>query len=282
MADAPFALVNGPRFTPLPYGLMSVAQIVDDPDLHWQAGTIFEPDVCAPANAHSGVFCSPDPGLTKEPLATEDASAAEPFNLYAWVACAPVGWGDDLADLEAKTVRALDAGEDRTLGRVFWTGQPDQGDVIHPHLDSDEQLMVGPHGATDIELQSAATDVGGGDPVSALAAVEAALADCYGGQGVIHVPRVLLPFLAKDNLVTVQGPQLHTLGGNLVAAYATTDTTIYGTGAVMLRRSPVKRRGQRPADYVGRTDNSTVFVVERTYVIDWDCCHFRASVDLSG
>lgn len=279
----PYTVVNGPRFTPLPYGLLSVAQIVDDADMHWQAGTLFQPDTCQPANARAGVVCTPGSGLPKVPLERPPLSAAQPFHLYAWLNCAPVGWGDDLGELEAATIRALDAGEDRSLGRTFWTGQPDQGDTIHPHLDADEQVLSVPHGPEEVELQSAAIDVGAGDIQTALGLLEGALADCYGGQGVIHAPRGLLTLLGTKG-VKPQGPQLQTVNGNLVAGYGISQDPLrmFATGAVMVRRSPVQRRGQRPSDYVGRHDNSTVFVVERTYVIDWDCCHFVVTVIPEG
>jgi hypothetical protein len=51
---------------------------------------------------------------------------------------------------------------------------------------------------------------------------------------------------------------------------------------VTVRRSPVKRPGTRPADFVGRAKNDTVYVAERTYVLDWDCCHLAAQVSLPG
>lgn len=298
-ANTPFVLVDGPRFTPLRYGLLSAAQIIDDPDPHWQIGTKFQPDACGRDRTVSA-FCiagAPASGTGPKQITATGApgSAAEPFTVYAYTNCSPVGWGDNLEDLVARASRHLDAGEGRAVERMFWTGTPDGGAVIHPHLANDADTFAQTDGAAyPVQLGSAASVVTAAavTPVLALSALEGALAECYGGEGVIHIPGVAVSLLKEKGLLETQGPNLRTCLGHLVAVYSSgnregptgavtgTDVWFYATGAVMARRSPVKPTGYRPADFVGRSDNSTAYVVERTYVFDWDCCHFAAQVDM--
>lgn len=299
-ADTPFVVVNGPRFTPLGYGLLSAAQVVDDADPHWKIGTEFQPDACD-ADKTVAAFCvagGPATGTgEKVPTITgAPMSAAEPFTVYAFHDCGVVGWGDDLEDLQKRAMRQLDAGEGRAVERVFWTGIPDGGPTVRPHLAEDTAVMATPSGAITKQLQSAATvlTTGAVDVLEAMSLLEGALASCYGGEGVIHVPAAAVPHLANHSLIRAQGPQFRTLLGNIVAAYSAGSLMgptgadagagtawLYATGAVMGRRSTPSPRGLVPArDFVGRDDNSSVYLVERTYVFDWDCCHLAAQATL--
>lgn len=300
-ADTPFVVVNGPRFTPLRYGLLSAAEIVDDPDPHWKIGTQFQPDACDSDKSVSAFCVSPGPATgtpTKTITATgAPSTAAEPFTVYAFVDCAPVGWGDDLEDLQGRATRQLDAGEGRAVERVFWTGNTDAGPAVRPHLAEDTAVLANAQGPMTVELQSAATVVSGVgvSVVEAMSLLEGSLASCYGGEGVIHVPYRALAYLSRYRLIEKQGPQLRTFGGTIVAAYSANVrhgptgvepgagiAWFYATGAVVGRRSPVFPTGRQPArDFVNRADNDTVFIVERTYVFDWDCCHFAAQVTLA-
>lgn len=300
-ANTPWVLADaGPQFTPLRYGLLSAAQVIDQADPHWQAGVKFLPDPCGPDQSVV-VHCvagGPATGIGKTPTVTgTPASAAEPFSVYAFTDCAPVGWGDDLGDLKARTSRALDRGEARAVERAFWTGAATSAGVVLPHLAEDTAVFANPDGAVQVELQSAAISVSGVPlgVVEAFGQLEGALASCYGGEGVIHVPAQAAAYLSHFNLATAQGPQLRTLAGNRVALYSSNSKTgpagtdaaagrawFYATGAVVARRSPPKPLGVTPGDFVGKADNDTVYIVERTYVIDWDCCHFAAEVLLGA
>jgi hypothetical protein len=285
-----------PAFTPLRYGLLSAAQVVDDPDEHWQLGAVMVPDPCAAASVVTGGPCSSS-GITKSPTVSGlPASAAQPFTVYAWIDCSPIGHGDNLADLRARTTRQLTNGEGRAVERTFWTGVAQNGTVM-PHLAEDTQVLTDAFGAETVELQSAATVVSG-TPTSlteGIALLEGSLAQCYGGEGVIHVPAAAVIHLSNVGIVRQQGPQLRTLLGNLVAAYSSGDREgptgvdpaagqawIYGTGAVQARRSPIKDQGMVTGAIIGKADNSTVYLVERTYLLDWDCCHFATLVNIPG
>lgn len=291
---------EGPRFTPLRYGLLSAADEVPDSDRHWQLGIEFQGQVCAVPLTVSGGPCKAT-GISKVPTATGvPASAAEAFTVYAWMNCAPIGQGQDLVDLERRTKQLLTNGEGRAVERTFWTGVAANGN-IRPRLASNAQVFAESQGATTVELQSAATLLtASGTPVDiveGLSLIEGYLSSCYGGEGIIHIPAAALPVLNAygDGLVHREGAVLRTMAGHKVAVYASNNrqgpdgtnptagsTWIYATGNVFYRRSEIKTTGTRPGDYVGRSKNSTVYVVERTYVLDWDCCHAAALVSLGG
>jgi hypothetical protein len=296
MAQQYKVIETPPAFTPLRFGLLSAAQIVDDPDDHWQLGTVTQMDPCVTPQAVTGGPCSSS-GITKTPTSSgAPQSAAQPFTVYAWLDCAPIGQGQDLVDLRARTTRMLTNGEGRSVEGVFWTGQASNG-VVFPHLAADEQVMAESMGAASVELQSPATVVSGA-PTSLLdgfALLEGELAQCYGGEGVIHVPAGAVAHLSHHGVLRQQGPQLRTLMGTIVAAYASGDREgptgadpptgqawLYATGAVVGRRSAIKDTGRVTSAIIGRADNSTVYLVERTYVLDWDCCHLATLVTVPG
>jgi hypothetical protein len=297
MAQTYQLIENGPPFAPLRYGLLSAATVVDDLDPHWMLGIVTQYDVCGVPLTVTGGPCSAT-GIDKVPTVTGiGSSAAEPFSVYAWIDCSTVGHGNELEDLVAATEQLLTNGEDRAVGSVVWSGNAANG-VIRPHLAENTAVMADAMGAETVQLQSAADVLTTGGPVSitdAIGMVEGALASCYGGEGVIHVPAQAVIHLSNVGVVTRQGNQLRTLLGNVVAVYASGNREgptgsvaadgqgwIYGTGAVQVRRSPIVRLGRRPGDFVGRAKNDVVYVVERTYVVDWDCCHAAAQVSLPG
>src|SRR4029077_14477552 len=84
-----------------------------------------------------------------------------------------------------------------------------------------------------------------GDPIAALAAVEADLGANYHGTGVIHMGRYLGTILA--NYLQASGSKLQTKigtpvvvgGGYDLAAADAGPFTIYGTGALVVRRGTV-------------------------------------------
>lgn len=291
-------------FSPLPYGLLSAVQLVDDPDPHWAMGIEWQEDVCDVPFTVTGAPCGA--GITKAPVVTGiGGRAAQPFAVVAWVPCAPIGQGENLERIRARTERVLTNGESRAVENVFWSGDvtgtgtasPGTG-VVFPHLAHDAVVMGESQGAFAIELQSAASVITSGtgvDIVEGMAGIEAALASCYGGQGVIHVPAAAVPHLAAWSLIERQGNRLVTKMGHIVAVYASGNRQgpthanapsgqgwIYGTGALFGRRSAIRQRGRTAGEVIGRADNSTVYIVERTYVIGWDCCHFAAQVALGG
>jgi hypothetical protein len=285
-------------FTPLRFGLLSATGIIDDPDPHWQLGTVVQIDPCDSPVAVTGGPCTVN-GITKTPTVTGiPSSAAQPFSVYAWVECATIGTPPE--EIVQRTERLLTNGENRAVEHIVWTGAGVNGTVF-PHLAANAEVLADQNvGYTGPEylLQSPAEVVTTGAPVSlteGIGLLEGALAECYGGEGVIHVPAGAVIHLSNVGILKQQGQQLRTLLGTVVAAYASGDregpdgvdppageSWIYATSAITGRRSPIKRLGTKPAEFVDRGKNGYVYVVERTYVIDWGCCHFAAQVRIPG
>lgn len=291
----PRLIVNPPAFTPSPYGLLSVAQQVTPDGPHWQNGVTWQASCPSPLSRSTYDECIAVTGSGEsppEPAAKTDNvdlgyRGATPFTVYAKFDCSLSGMDDALKI----ATNALAQGESWHVERSFWTGLADGRVVVFPHLASDAELLD-PQGT---ELQSPAAIVVTGaavDVATGLGLLESALADCYNGVGVIHVPVKLLPTLQAWGLVTAQNGKLRTLNGNLVAAgggYPGTSPSgatspageawMYATGAVFMYRGDV----QIPSDKVSsinRTTNTREMIAERTYVLGWDCCHHAVLVDL--
>ena len=291
----PRLIVNAPTFTSSPYGLLSVAQQVTADGPHWQNGVTWQTRCLAPMGRSTYDECiavtgsggpPPEPSVKTDMVAL-DYRGATPFTPYVKFDCALVGMDEALKI----ATDALAQSESWQVERAFWTGLVDGRILAFPHLAANAEVLD----AQSIELQSAASVVVTGaavDVATGLGLLEAALADCYNGVGVIHVPVKLLPTLQAYDLVIVQGGKLRTLNGNFVAvgggypgtspsgaAPATGEAWMYATGAVFMYRGDVKIPADKISS-VNRTTNTREMIAERTYVLGWDCCHHAVLVDL--
>lgn len=297
----PRQLVDSPTFTPSPYGLLSVVQTPAAGDAHWQNGVTWT-SYCSNTGAATYDECiavtgsggpPPEPSA-KTPNVDVELRGATPFTAYARFDCATVG--NDAAVESAR--EALARTETFQVERTFWTGLVDGHTLAFPHLAADAEVFD----SSGILLQTTASPAatGGAHNLSVgLGLLEQALAECFGGVGVIHVPVKLLPSL--DALVRVVNArnvgsgqfdrQLQTLNGNLVAAgagypgtspagVAATQNTawIYATGPVFMRRSDVKIASRNQS--INRETNDIQMIAERTYVLGFDCCHAAVEVNL--
>jgi hypothetical protein len=288
--------VAAPTRAPLPYGLLSVAQSQPMAEAHERNGVTWDPEPCGPAGVTADPCPSPPPD--KQPTTSLSFVAADPFTVWSWIDCSALGLAPG-ERAEAMVRRALENGEERAVERVFWTGSARTtggGDVtVQPHLAEDTAAYFDTQNGRRI-LQPAAVvaTTGASDIITAVGAIEATLAWCYGNQGVLHIPRMLAPMLANAGLVRTQGNQMLTNpNGNLVAlgaGYTGTGPSgtlpagsmwIYGTGAVSIHRSEV----DVPAPWgqaIDKAKNDLALVAERTYVVGWDCCLVAAQVTTPG
>lgn len=292
----PRLIVNPPTFTPSPYGLLSVAQpVTGDGTPHWQNGVTWQSRCLVPMGRLTYDECiavtgsggpPPEPSVKTEVMDLT-LRGATPFTAYAKFDCALVGMDEALKI----ATDALAQSEPWQVERAVWTGLADSRPVVFPRLAASATVSD----AQGIQLQSAASIVVTGaavDVATGLGLLESALADCYNGVGVIHVPVKLLPTLQAWGLVVAQGGKLRTLNGNLVAAGAgypgtspsgvtppAGETWMYATGAVFMYRSDVQVPTDRVSS-VNRATNTREMIAERTYVIGFDCCHHAILVDL--
>lgn len=274
-------IVDPPARTLNPFGLWNTAQTVDDPDPHWRQGVEWEPGPCD----EGAVTQDPCPTVpaTKQPTATGFPSwCSEPFTVYSWLDCGPVGvWDDDTGTRFGR--RATDLllrGEGRAVEREFWTG----ANGVNPHLAATTPVSDG-----DCQTQTAAQTVvtGTASIAAAIGELEDALDECCGGPGVIHLPmRVVAPGFDQYQFVKVAGKLFTQAGTPVVASGAYPGTSpagavptgftswVYGTGPVVVRRGPA--RVTRPAESLDRALNREVVIAERTYVAAFDSCLFAA------
>ena len=284
-------VVDGPSFTPLPYGLWNAVQ-QPTPDPHWRQGiTYIErcPDAAITYDeclAVTGTGGPPPAPAAKTDNVDQRFRGATPFTVFAEFDCSPIG----LADAQSAAVDALARIENWQVERVFSTGATGGITSQFPHLAANAEVVD----AQGIVLQTAATAVVSGsgvDVADGLGRLEAELAACYGGQGVIHIPKTALPTFAAWDLAVLRDGQFYTPCGNLLvvgAGYANTSPSviaaaagtawIYATGAVFGYRSDVFFTAARES--FDRAENTMKLIAERTYVLGFECCLLAAQVDL--
>jgi hypothetical protein len=301
----PRQIVDAPTFTSSRYGLLSVVQTPETTSPHWQNGVTWSSycpegmgdttyDECI-ATTGAPEDAVPEP-TTKAANVDHVLRGATPFTAYTRFDCSPVG----SADAQRIATNALAQVEGWQVEYTFWTGLVDDRTLAFPHLAADATVLDN----EGVTLQPTATTAVTGAPVdvaTGLGRLEKALADCYGGRGVVHVPLEALPTLAAHELVIPVGGrdagsgqfgrQLQTVAGNLVAVGAgypgtgptgtdpgDTTTWLYATGPVFMYRSSVKVMPF--SSTVDRSNNTVEMIAERTYVLGFDCCLHAVQVEL--
>lgn len=277
--------VASPVRTPLPYGLMSVAQMPATTDEHWQLGVELEPYTCSRADI-TFESCPASGGLDKTPRDVLGLTAANAVTVYSMAQCAAPGFADRARELASAV---LTSGEARAIEREFWTGE----NGLTPHL-AEDTAITGSDGAVE---QSAAITITGSpvDIVEGIGLLEESLSACYGSEGVIHVPPSVLAHMNAWNQVIRDGPRLRTGSGHLIAVGAGYPGTapngtapaagvrwIYATGAIFIYRSAVNFVGANVAETLNRSKNTIAQIAERTYVVGWDCCHYAIPINIGG
>lgn len=287
----PKMLAPPPSFDPRPYGLLSVVQArYDEPEAHWRNGVIWQ-DICGLGGLTFDPFCltttsvpaSGAPPALKADNIDWNTFGATPFTVFAELDCSPVGFSPE--EQRSRGIDALTRTEAYQVENAFWTGTAGgAANQVYPHLAASaaaQDTTLFPV----VNLQCAATAVTGStvlDIVEGLGRLEAALAACYQGKGVIHVPVLLAAAMFQWNLVKVDGAQLRTSAGNLVAiggGYPGTGPTgagisnaiwIYATGPIFAYRSEAFTF--RVSEMLDRTTNTLKTITERTYVLGFSCC----------
>lgn len=294
----PRQIVDGPDFTALPYGLWDAIQKPTATGPHWQNGITWV-DRCPTGDtvyeeciAVTGTGGSPTPQATKAGNVVQTNRGATAFTVYAEFDCSPVG----LTDAATVAEVSLEKVEQWQVERAFWTG------VAGKTTDGAPQTTVFPHLASaatlddsaGIRLQTAASVAvtGSGDDVAwMLGQLEANLADCYHGQGYVHIPPEALPTFAAWDLAEDRDGRLYTPAGNILvvgagytgsgpdgAAPPAGSVWIYATGAVFGYRGSVMM--QSVPESFNRSENTVRMLAERTYVLGFSCCHFAARMTL--
>lgn len=283
-------IVEPPAFSSLPHGLWEVAAKPTAPS-HWQHGVTWIERCPTGATTYdeclavTGTDAPPAPP-TKSDNVDQTFRGATAFTVYARFDCSPIGLGTDEINSVARD--ALERIESRQVETAFWTGTAGGQSVVFPRLAASTEVLD----SDGIVLQSAASVcITGADIAHGLGELEQCLADCYAGQGVIHVPASVLPTMDAWGLVQARGDRLVTRAGNRVVvgggypgtgpagqAAAAGTSWIYATGAVFGYRGSVF--ATRLAQSFDRAENSIQMLAERTYVLGFECCLLAALVNL--
>jgi hypothetical protein len=284
-------LVDPPSTLPSPYGLLSVADMRSESNVHWQAGVTWRSN-CGGADTTYDECITSAPNASGIPSgkganAIFDGRGATPFTVYTEIDCSPV---DFYENADATATAALLGFESYLVEQAFWNGTIDGvANVALPHLAADAAIIE--NGLYPITLQPASDVVTGVgfDPVCALAALELEMAKCTNGVGYIHMPIGAVPVFASRVLISRDGNRLRTSNGNIVIAgngYPGTGPDgsmppigaawIYGTGSVFGYRSTPRLLGAPGS--IDRTTNTIHAIAERTYVMAFDCCLFAIPV----
>jgi hypothetical protein len=277
-------------FTAGRYGLSSAVNWATPSDVHWQTGVSYEADCTAAAI--TVMECLTDDAVTGGTVPDKSDTwehlvrGARAFTLYDRVSCSPVG--DWWETGQERAIRALTNSTPTALERAFWSGASvDIGGApwtIYPNLTTDGPTY---DASGRILLQPNMLVISGGtgdDIVGALGALEAAFAECYDGEGVVHAPFSLGPRLAAEHLITVDGKNLRTPNGNILvlgrgydpdiglngAAPPTGSSWMFMTSPIFGFQGPVKTFNR--VEQFDRSTNTLTVFAERTHLLAWHCC----------
>nr|AMP54370.1 hypothetical protein [uncultured bacterium] len=225
----------------------------------------------------------------KDPTTEWQTRGANPFTVYTRLDCAPVGMEEDLPQ---STIEALTRAEEYAVEQAFWTGVTTGADTatVYPHLAALEEYVD----SSGVLMQPAATIITETplEATDALGAIERALGDCYPGGGMIHVPAGLAARFGADSLVTARAGIQHTTLGNKVVFGRGYDGSgpdgsddpgvswIYATSDVFYQRSELEDHNF--TEIFDRESSTIRALVERTYVVAWDCCLLAVPVIDAG
>lgn len=271
------ASLTGPVYVPAPnpllprYGLFQVATGPLDLPINARTGGLqYEISTCVLPKEYE-VECQ-ETHNSKVINSGVTVVTGAPFIVYSAIQCDTVGlvnWGQDR--VQKFLYDQLVAGEQATVESIFSQGLVAQS----PSLQ----------GATNL-----GTAVG---PVHAVAKLESWLYARYGLKGVIHAPVFAAPYLMGAYVMekegTVGNEEWYTdmrtcvsLGnyaniGPTGSAAGVGEAWIYITGAVAIWRTPDNDLFVPPmGQVINRTTNVLTIVMEREYIVTYDC--FAAAV----
>jgi len=228
-----------------------------------------------------------DPCATDIDVTPDEADVADEKQWQAWKlafakSCSTLTGGAEeaLAMVEAKARAQAEARSSYHGEKIFWTGDINAGDSFSGQSWANRPLAS----ASATSLNSgAATGL-----VQAFGLIHEYLADTLDGlRGVIHVPPILLPYLAFYGIAVRDGFTLGTaLGDHLVAAgsgYQGTSPAgaAPAAGTAWIYATSMIRVGQtaiRVISDIDRTNNKAIAIAERAQVAEWDLAAHAAAL----
>ncbi len=259
------------------FGLLSVAEIEDVEDGHWEQGFHHEELSCEDIETRA-INCPPP----TEPKDVEDAGLHYPvgdaFTLIAPFKCSTAGirLGDAWDHAEERLLRA----QDRSLERVFWTGRDALGNRVRGTLGAALAVPDDDDDETD-EVSDITPATGAVSITDGLALLEQWAGEHMACQPIIHSARGIATYLAERNLIVPDGTVMHTRGADSRVAigggYRTSgpdnvaaapgEAWLWITGSVKIRRAPTFFTPERTneAAALDQLVNDVTVFAERTY-----------------
>lgn len=281
-----------PKFESLKYRLAEAADGPRSFTGHQKLGVQFLPNPCT-MPLETSTACATGAGAAKANTSDVAWRGASPFVVYTWLPCGLVSVGED--ELRRLTLEAHQNNAQTVVERVFWSG----GDfTTSQYLAANSaDVVTETVGGSLVTLQTGATTITGTyDVVEAIGLLEEAMAGCYGGTPMIHIPRRATPHLVANHLIKEQGPLLKTVGNNSTVVpapgYLRTGPDgveagaglawFYATGSVAMWQDKVQWVARDASEYLARATNATTLIAEQRFMFGWDCCHFAIQVNLGG
>lgn len=270
----PKAVIAGPDWAPLPYGLFSTFTFRDAGDGRWETGGTFETEACSPIGGVPA-WTPYDPGEDPEDpapnpnvkdLTREDGEHGEAvaFTVYGHKRIDVVS--TSFAEAQVQAQARLLRGEEKRVEQALWTG--DLGN---------SPSLAGPGATPAKPLGTTATA-----PAQAVAVLEDWLADVVGSLGVLHMSRWAASHLLEKGIAEVRNGRLYTLMGTPIAAGSGYPGTgegvsvsgyaqqwIFATPTIFGYRSEVFGPD---APVFDPKVNDTIALAERTYLLAMDTC----------
>lgn len=274
------ASLTGPVYVPAPnpviprYGIFKVATgPLDLPINARQGGVQYEISVCDLPECYE-IECQAQHNsktLTNGPT----IQVADPFVIYSVIFCSPVGlanWGEQ--KVRGWLFDQLRAGEQSVLERTFSTS--DCG--LSPGLANNDNV---------VPLAPADTIV------EAVSNMESWLYARYGLPGVIHAPAAAAPYFTASHVIEKDSAGIWRTDMDTMVSFGdyagvgpsgqaapAGSTFLYITGQVAIWRTPDSELFIPPlGQIIDRSTNEITMVMEREYVISYDC--YVASVQVT-
>lgn len=279
---SPGEQVAGPNCVPSRYGLLSVAEVQDMPDGHWQAGFTWDRESCEDLEVRT-IACQFD-----TPKTTDGSGLSFPesdgFVTIAPFDCSVAGL--TLSDAWMHAEARLNQGEARTIERAFWTGMDAEGNPIRGTLGVDPAIVAAPQLApdpvTDLTPAAGAVSITDG-----LAMLESWAGDSMPCAPIIHAQRGVATYLAERRLIEPNGNVMYAIGtgsrvvvgggygvtGPAGVVPTTGEAWLFATGAVKVLRGRTFFTPDRD-DYAAAVDrrvNDITVFAERPYGFALGC-----------
>lgn len=266
-------LLSAPGCVPTKFGLLSVAELVDELTGHWENGVEYDLETCEELFVVTSCPPGDVPAFDKTTDGAGRTDFADAFTMVASYKCSVPGL--PVAEAWDHAASRLARGEDRTLERTFWTGLDVQGNDVLQNLGNNADVV-------DLTPGSGALTIGDG-----MALLESWAGDAMPCAPIIHAGRGMGVYLAERHIIEADGSVMRSAGtGTRVAlggGYQDTgpagdipaagEVWLFVTGSILVRRGPTFFTPERDNNgaAIDRTINDIVVFAERTYAVEQDC-----------